>query len=53
MPFDIRDLSTVEHTLKNLDDLVTACRPRGPFHGHDPALTGDVMRKAKGLRTKK
>ena len=32
MPFDIKDLSTLKHTLSNLADLIEACRLRGPFH---------------------
>lgn len=51
MPFDIRELATVEQTLSNLNDLIRACRPRGRFYGHDNALAREVTRQAKGLHT--
>lgn len=51
MGFDLSELATLDHTIKNLDDLISACRLRGRFHQHDLALTSGAARKAMSLRT--
>lgn len=50
-PFDIRTPSAVDRTGANLEELVVACRARGPLYCHDLASIDDVTRKAKGLST--
>jgi hypothetical protein len=50
-PIDLRDLSALERTASWLDELLQACRPRGPLHHRHPKFVADVTRKAKALHT--
>jgi hypothetical protein len=51
MSVNIRDQAVLASALGRLEELTAACRARGPLYCRDSALTNDVVRKAKGLRT--
>jgi hypothetical protein len=51
MAVNIQHHAILQGTADRLEELIPLCRPRGPLSGCDPALMGDVTRKAKALRT--
>lgn len=51
LALNIRDHAILKSAAERLDELVTACRARGPVYGIDAVLAADVTRKAKALRT--
>jgi hypothetical protein len=51
MAVNIRYQDIVSRAAGRLDELIAACKRLGPIYVHDPALTADVTRKAKALRT--
>jgi hypothetical protein len=51
LALNIRDRAILESAAARLEELIEACRARGPVYCIDPGLTNDVVRKAKGLRT--